>query len=833
MLRMLLAGMLAANRLRLALTVACIALGVALAGAVHSIHSSALAEIDRAAHMLSGTADLEIRGPRGGFDERVFLEVARRPEVAAANPIVDVDAALADASAHVRVLGIDPLRAVRLQPAFVADEGRTGGSDAARLMDLRHVWLSPAAATRLRLREGGKLRLVAGTATVELTVAGVLPRMDTVGDLALIDIAEAQAAFGRLGLLSRIDVRLRPGVDARRARSDIASILPRGVLASEAASTGPRAEAISRAYRVNLDALALVALATGAFLAFSTLALHAARRRQELALLRALGLTRRGLAALLALEGALLGAAGSVAGTVLGVFAARTLLKRIGPDLGAGYFSDAAPFEPNMLALAAIAAIGVGMCAAAAWWIARALQRMDIAEGLRDRSADLPRSSAPAVPIAIALFLLGFPLLLMPPAGELPLGGYGAIGAWLLAAVIAVGPLARALLARGERVESPLAFLALSQVRQLPGHLAASVAGIVVSAALCAAMAIMVFSFRVSLEDWLAGVVSADLYVRSGGGGESGFLTLEEQRRVAALPEIAAIEPLRYERLALAGQAAPLSLVARPVSARILRGFHPRPAEMPADSNDVHVWISEAARDLEGWRAGERVTLPIAGKDVRVRVAGVIRDYARTWGAVILPLDDYRRLTGDTRAHDLAVHLARGVDAKAAEDAIRRALPGAQGLVFEESGELRRRSLEIFDRSFAVTYALEAAAIAIGLAGVTSSFAALAWSRRREFGVLRFLGMRRRDVLRMLVLEGAATGTLGALIGLVAGAAISVVLVQVVNRQSFHWTLEMHWPVGTLAALLAAIVALCAFGARASGALAVRAEAVSAVKDDA
>ena len=152
MLRMLLAGMLAANRLRLALTVACIALGVALAGAVHSIHSSALAEIDRAARVLSGTADLEIRGPRGGFDERVFLEVARRPEVAAANPILDVDAALADGSSHVRVLGIDPLRAVRLQPAFVADEARTGGNDAARLMDLRHVWLSPAAATRLRLR---------------------------------------------------------------------------------------------------------------------------------------------------------------------------------------------------------------------------------------------------------------------------------------------------------------------------------------------------------------------------------------------------------------------------------------------------------------------------------------------------------------------------------------------------------------------------------------------------------------------------------------------------------------------------------------------------------
>ena len=833
MLRIVLAGMLAANRLRLALTVACIALGVALAGAVHSIHSSALAEIDRAAHVLAGTADIEIRGPRGGFDERVFLDIARRRDVEAASPIVEVDAALAGREERVRVLGIDPLRAVKLQPAFIADEGRTGIADAARLMDLRSVWLSPAAAARLALRAHDRLRLVAGTSTLELDVAGVLPRMEAVGDLAVIDIAVAQAAFGRVGSLSRIDVRLRPGADRERARDEIAATLPAGVLAAAAASMGTRAESISRAYRVNLDALALVALATGAFIAFSTLALHAARRRQELGLLRALGLTRAGLTALLAAEGALLGAAGSVAGTLLGIFVAKAVLRRIGPDLGAGYFSDAAPFAPSALALAAIAVMAIAMCAAAAWWISMALRRMDVAEALRDRSVDLPAAPMPVLAVAIALVAVGTLLLFVPPVGEIPLGGYGAIAAWLVASVLAVGPVSRALLGRGGRSERPLPLLALSQVRHLPGHLAASVAGIVVSAALCVAMAIMVFSFRVSLEDWLTGVVSADLYVRSGGGGESGFVTLEEQQRIASLPQIASIEPLHYDRLALAGQAAPLSLVARPVDARILRGFHPVPEAMPPPSNEVRVWISEAARDLEGWRAGDRVTLAIGGKNVGVRVAAVIRDYARTWGAVIMPIEDYRRITGDDRAHDLAVHLRAGVDSAAAENAIRAALPRARGLVIEDAVELRRRSLEIFDRSFAVTYALEAAAIAIGLAGVTSSFAALAWSRRREFGVLRFLGLRRRDVLQLLALEGAATGALGALIGLVSGIAISVVLVQVVNRQSFHWTLEMHWPVATLAALLAAIVALCAFGARASGVLAIRAEAVAAVKDDA
>ena len=168
----------------------------------------------------------------------------------------------------------------------------------------------------------------------------------------------------------------------------------------------------------------------------------------------------------------------------------------------------------------------------------------------------------------------------------------------------------------------------------------------------------------------------------------------------------------------------------------------------------------------------------------------------------------------------------------AVEDAIRAALPGA-ALAFEDGAGLRTRSLAIFDRSFAITYALEAVAIAIGLAGVTSSFAALAWSRRREFGVLRFLGFTRRGVLRMLALEGAVVGALGASLGFATGAAISAVLVHVVNRQSFHWSLDLRWPVPALVSLVAALIVACALGARLSGAAAVRHEAVLAVKEDA
>lgn len=830
---LLLRGTLTANRWRLALTLASIALGVALAAAVHTVHSSALAEIDRAARELSGSADLQVQGPRS-FDEALFVRVANRPEVAIASPIIEVNAPLEGRQDAIRVLGIDALRAMRLQPAFVAHAAASGSPNAATLLDPRDAWLSPAAAARLGLREGGILRVLSGTGVREYRVAGILPGLQSVGDLAVIDIAAAQSDFNRLGRLSRIDLRLRPGVDARRFRDELRAMLPAGVVVSAPDAAGQRAEGITRAYRVNLDALAMIALGTGAFLVFSTLALQAARRRQEYGLLRALGVTRGGVAALMALEGAALGAVGSAAGIALGLAGSRWLLGRSGGDLGAGFFSgNAGAFSPDPFALGVIALLGIGAAVVAAMAVARSTGRLAIAEALRDRAVDIAAPSRWGAPLALALFIAGIPLLFAPPVKGLPLAGYAAIALWLAAAVAAVGPLCRALLGAVSPGRGALPMLALAQVRHLPGHLAASVAGIVVSASLCVAMAIMVFSFRVSLADWLNGVVGADLYLRAASGGDTGYFTAEDQERIAALPGLREVQWLRFDRLMLSASSTPLTLIARPIDERILAGFQAQPSGVPRAAPRVPVWISEAARDLHGWKAGDAIELPIAGRSVRVRVHAIIRDYARTWGAVVMPLESYRALTGDPLANDAAIFLAAGTTVETAEREIRAALPDTRAVLFEDAADLRERSLAIFDRSFAVTYALEAIAIAIGLAGVTSSFAALAWSRRREFGVLRFLGLSRREILAMLALEGTAAGALGALVGLAAGIAMSLVLVHVVNRQSFHWSIEVHWPVAGLALLLLAIIVSCALGARASGSLAVRAEAVLAVKDDA
>ena len=418
---LVLRGSLLANGFRLALTVTSIALGVALGGAVHTVHTSALAEIDRAAHVLTGGADVEIRGPRNGFDDGVFAAVARHPDVAVASPIVEVIAALPDGGT-VRLLGIDAFRAARLQPAYVIEAAHTGAGEAAAVLDPGRIWLTPAASAKAHARAGEKLRLVSGTGVRELTVGGILPGLEGGGVVAIMDIAAAQARFARLGTLSRIELRLRPGVEVAQFTRSLAALLPAGVIAEPARSLSSRAESITRAYRVNLDALALVALATGAFLVFSTLALQAARRRQEFALLRALGVTRRGIAAILAAEGGLIGFAGAAVGTAIGLAGSRELLRRAGADLGAGFFSDqSAVFAVDARALAAIAALGIAMSVAAGLWVARALGRMAVAEALRDRNIDLPALDRGGVVPTLVLLAAGAPLLFAPPWGGLRL----------------------------------------------------------------------------------------------------------------------------------------------------------------------------------------------------------------------------------------------------------------------------------------------------------------------------------------------------------------------------------------------------------------------------
>jgi putative ABC transport system permease protein len=235
--------------------------------------------------------------------------------------------------------------------------------------------------------------------------------------------------------------------------------------------------------------------------------------------------------------------------------------------------------------------------------------------------------------------------------------------------------------------------------------------------------------------------------------------------------------------------------------------------------------------DLYGIKPGQTMQLPLGGKAQPFFVAGVWRDYARQTGTVAIQLDDYRAVTGDQQVSALAVWFKDGVGAAQVRDQI-KALPIGRKFEFSEPDEIRALSLEIFDRSFAVTYLLELIAIAIGMSGVAATFSAQTLARSREFGMLRHVGVTRGQILGILALEGGALTGLGVLCGFILGFIISLILVHVVNPQSFHLTMELYMPWTLLGAVAAVLLVASTLTALASGRHALSTGPLRAVRED-
>jgi putative ABC transport system permease protein len=833
--------------LRAAVQVVAIAVGVSLGYAVHLINASALEEFSAAVRQASGQADASVVGPREGFDEAVYVRVAASPAVEWASPALDVEAPIVEPrrlrGRSLPIQGVDILRSAAIAPHTIGEP-----VDRERRFALLDdgLYLSPAALESLQLAPGETIGVQVGGRVERLRIAGRLPAARSGQVAAVMDLGFAQWRLDRVGRLTRIDVQFAAGASAQDAAAQWQ--LPAGVSLQTAQGAATRVSNLSRAYRVNLNVLALVALFTGAFLVYSLQAQSVAARRTQLAFLRVIGITRGEVERLLLAESAALGVIGAALGIALGLAVAKLALRLLGGDLGGGFFAGVQPpLHVDAAAMLLFFVLGVAAAAVGGWLPARDAAASAPALALKagsglDRDAGAQRAW-PALALAAAAALL----LWAPPIEGIPIGAYLSIAILLVAAILAkplvapwlFGPLQRWLARRPLTAEAAPWWLAATRLAATPRFAAIGAAGIVASFALMVAMATMVASFRVSVDQWLARVLPADIYVRpaSAPAGSLGSTTAtfseEDQRTLSGHPKVERAEFSLNLKITLDPARAPVSLIARPVD----RGQAARklPLTGPAlawrEGMPPPAWVSEAIVDIYGARVGGEIRLPIAGRAQKFVVAGVWRDYARQFGAVIVDIGDHARLAGPAAPTEAALWLTPGASAAEvmADLQPRMRLQSAE---FASAGEIRAISLRIFDRSFAVTYVLELAAIVIGLTGIAATFSAQAIVRMREFGMLRHLGVTPRQILTLLAIEGLLVTALAIVIGLVVGLAIAWILVDFVNPQSFHWTMDFRVPLMLVAGLIVALLAAAALTALAAGRRAVAADAVLAVRAD-
>ena len=840
--RWLLLGEWRMHPVRALLAVTAIMVGVAMGFAIHLINAAAFNEFTAATKSLSGQADIQVSGREGWFDESVYPRLATDPAVEVASPILSVYAGVPGKEGALQVIGADAFRAGAVTPGIM------GQSAAGAMTDILAddgIFLSPAASAWLGKRAGDNLGLRSGTRDFSLRVLGPVPQARAGQRIAFTDIGAAQWRFDKVGKLSRIDLKLRNGVNRGQFEQQLAQRLESEfpgrfkIEQPNDADQESRNAGMTRAYRVNLTVLALVALFTGAFLVFSTQALSVMRRRSQFALLRVLGVERRQLLRQVLVEGASLGVLGAGLGIAAGYALAATALHYFGGDLGAGFFAGVRPevqFPP--LAAAVFFSLGLGVallgCLAPAVEAARAAPAVALKSG--NDEAALSRL-ARVWPSLVCLALAGA-LAFAPPVFELPIAGYLAIGLLLMGGIGLMPRLAASVfsllnrLSMGRERQHPALALTLARLANASGQAGIALGGVLSSFSLMVAMAIMVSSFRVSVDDWLVRLLPADLYVRMKDAGGAGGLGPAEQASLSALPGAGRVEFLRVRRLSLDPARPDVVLVARDIDlADPGRGMAITGPSASAPPGTRPAWVSEAMLDLYGVTVGARLALPLGGRMQSFFVVGAVKDYLNQSGSVHVRRSDYQAISGDSLANDIGMWPRAGVSADALEAQVRR-LPFGASFEFARPGQIRDMSMKIFDRSFAVTYLLEAIAIAIGLAGVAATFSAQTLARAREFGMLRHVGVTRGQILRILALEGGALSALGVACGFGLGLLISLILVFVVNPQSFHWTMQLHMPWGLLGSVACALLAASVVTALVAGRYALSGGPIRAVRED-
>ena len=596
--------------------------------------------------------------------------------------------------------------------------------------------------------------------------------------------------------------------------------------------------------------LALVALFTGAFLVFSVLALSVAKRAQQFALLAVLGLSAKARMALVLWESLALGLVGSCAGLALGTALAMLALRLLGGDLGGGYFTGVAPqLQWSAGAAGLYGLLGLAAALAGGWWPARQVQQLPPAQtlkGLGDARGQRrqrwlgPTLMLGGLALTQAPAIFGLPVAAYLAVALLLVGGIGSLP-WLISLLLdwlSLGLQGRLL---------PL--LAVERARRQRDSAAVALSGVVAALALAVALSVMVASFRDSVTAWLDRLLPADIYVRSATTLRESDTLFFSPTLVQAAAQLPGVERLRAQR-----QLPLLLEPSRPAVALLVSPLEDPGASLPLLGNalqvppgQIGIYVSEAVLDLYGARLGaEFAPLAAAFKPPdgaagasthAFFVAGVWRDYARQSGSIAMRSSDYQRLSADRRVNDLALWLRDDADQTTVQQGLRelveREAPGAGALLeFASARQIRAVSLGVFDRSFAVTYWLQAVAIAIGLFGVAASFSAQVLARRKEFGLLAHLGLTRRQILGLVTAEGAVWTTVGAVAGLGLGLAVAAVLVHVVNPQSFHWTMDLSLPWPRLLLLCLAVVLAGTLTAWLSSLPAAGRGAVLAVKED-
>jgi putative ABC transport system permease protein len=847
LLRGLIAGTLREGRLRTIVTIVAVALGVAITLAIDLANASAVASFSNSVNVVASRVNLQILGIGRGFDERTILRVQAVPGVISAAPAIE-DNLVVGLRPHeplsgevLRVLGVDLLRPL---PRDAGEPVAQGDGTGNLLVNGAGAVISRRVADEYHLRVGSKLHGIAGDHPASLTVAGIMPP-NVVGidsSVVFVDVATAQDIFHKVGLLDRIDCVVDDNPSARFAATVAAvrRILPPGVRAVEPATRTGEIARMLQSFQLNLSALSAIALVVGMYLIFNTVAIAVVQRRSEIGIVRALGAPRRAIVIVFLIEGALLGLLGSLLGLAVGAALARfsvSAVTRTVQTLYVGVGSGQIVWDLAVFAKAFF--IGVVLAIVAAVIPAVEAARVPAALAISSRGFERPLANFArnAAVLGCAVLLVAAALAKGPPLGGLPVLGYLSGAAIILGGSLCMPLGIEIVSAAGRRnLRDAPSLLAAVNLGAALRRNSIAVAALAIAIAMVTSVAILVGSFRQTVATWADEALIADLFVRPLGPADASAearFPPSVTRTIERVPGVAAVHALRSVTLPYRGRLIALyatgfdgliahdsvQLLGVADPARLLRKI----------AGTASALVSEPFATRFGVRPGDVVALDTPSGPVRFPVAAVFNDYSSDGGIVMIDRPAFVRLFKDDTVNSIAIFARRGANlATLRTRVIRSVLP--RRIEIDTNRELRQLVIRIFDRTFAITYALYIISLAIALLGVISTLFALVLERRREIGILRYLGLGSGDVRKMILVEALLVGALGGAGGLAIGILLGLLLIFVINRQAFGWLIELHMPWEFLLGAFVAAVIAAAIAAVYPSAVAARIRTAEAVR---
>jgi putative ABC transport system permease protein len=820
------------HRLLALINILSVALGVAVYLAIQITNYSAEQSFAAGVDLVAGRAHLEARGE---IDDALFPQLQTVEGVTAATPLIEDVIILPDfPGEYLHLLGIDPLTNAEFRTFSSFDRA----VQSRWFADSHAITISQAFADQHGLKIGDSLKVETGEGIVVLTVAFLVNTENADSHFAFMDIGWAQELLGKAGTLSTVLFRVQDPKDSGAVISRIARVAPANVVVEPPSSRSVQVAKMLAGFHLNLTALSLVSLLVGVFLVYNTISASVVRRREEIGILRSLGVSPAQVRWLFLGEALLYGLIGSLLGIAGGLLVARSLLGAVATTISNLYVltSIEHTYLP-WIQVALVFLLGLAATFLGAWVPAQSAVGVSPLQALNFGFL-IERSQRPSI-AWIGWSAAAALVALVSGIGALRAGIRNAAFLCALSTLVAfclLAPFVTYWFGRGIsrlfRAVHLIHLAAQNLVRSLFRN-AITIAALGSATAMVISVSIMIFSFRSTVDRWINRRLVADLFITSAQNELAGFQNFVSPDLIAFLRHLQSIDTFDTYRDYQA------ELNGNPVALGVVEGAgRNRPQFVGgADAEKLRKWhdadtviASEPLAQRLNLKEGQSVRLTTPAGPKSFAIVGIFYDYTRDSGLLLMQRANFEKYWHDPRIHSIAAYLKTGVTPHQVIEQIRSSYPKAEAYAIRSNRELRGDVDRIFEQTFAVTYLLRGIAMVVAVIGITLNLTVLVKERERELAILRAVGSSIWQIVGLVLAEAFLLAAVSIAIGVVAGCALAFVLTEVINKTFFGWTIPLLIPWEQLSSIPLLLLAIALLAGLAPAIQAGRIAIVQAIR---